>query len=81
MVTLKAICFVGFDENPDLGCYSYGTGPETRSESEIRSAALSTWLCEYLDMQLVGIGDDDNTRRLNCMQGLQNLNISEMVAF
>jgi len=44
--------FVGFDEDPNLGWYSHGTGPETRSESEARSAAFYTWLCEYLDQQL-----------------------------
>ena len=44
--------FVGFDHNPNLGWYSYGTGPETRSESETRSAAFYTWFCDYLDEQL-----------------------------
>ncbi len=45
--------FVGFHQDPNLGWYSYGKGPETRSESEVRSAAFYTWLCEYLDEQLM----------------------------
>jgi broad specificity phosphatase PhoE len=49
----KDTSFVGFDQNPNLGWYNYGTGPETRSESEGRSAAFYTWLCEYLDEQLI----------------------------
>jgi hypothetical protein len=44
--------FVGFDEDPTMGWYSYGTGPETRSQSENRAAAFYTWLCDYLDVQL-----------------------------
>lgn len=45
--------FVGFDQDPNLGWYNYGIGPETRAESEMRSAAFYTWLCEYLDEQLI----------------------------
>lgn len=44
--------FVGFDEDPTMGWYSYGNGPETRSQSENRAAAFYAWLCDYLDMQL-----------------------------
>lgn len=53
--------FVGFDENPNLGWYHYGEGPETRSESEERATAFYTWLCEYLDVQL-----------MECQQSLTN---------
>ena len=52
-IELNTPSFVGFDQNPDLGWYNYGTGPETRSESEDRAAAFYTWLCEYLDQQLM----------------------------
>ena len=44
--------FIGFDEDPSAGWYAYGTGPETRAESEERAVAFYTWLCDYLDLQL-----------------------------
>ena len=45
--------FVGFDENPNLGWYNYGEGPEHRFQAEERASAFYTWLCEYLDEQLM----------------------------
>jgi broad specificity phosphatase PhoE len=52
--------FVGFHEDPNLGWYNYGLGPETRSESEVRATAFYTWLCEYLDEQLMSPNIEKN---------------------
>ena len=47
------LTFDGFDPNDDeAGWYAYGTGPETRPESEERAAKFYLWLCEYLEEQL-----------------------------
>ncbi len=48
----KKPSFVGFDEDPNVGWYGHGQGPETRAESEVRASAFYTWLLDYLDMQL-----------------------------
>lgn len=48
----KPPSFVGFDEDPTMGWYSHGTGPETRSQAETRAASFYNWLCDYLDLQL-----------------------------
>ncbi len=45
--------FVGFDQDPNLGWYNYGDGPEHRFQAEERASAFYTWLCEYLDEQLL----------------------------
>ena len=44
--------FVGFHPDLDQGWYNYGTGPETRQESEQRAAKFYCWFCEYLNEQL-----------------------------
>jgi broad specificity phosphatase PhoE/N-acetylglutamate synthase-like GNAT family acetyltransferase len=56
----KPPSFVGFDEDPSVGWYNHGTGPETRAQSEIRAAAFYMWLCDYLDLQLQSHNDEDD---------------------
>ena len=45
--------FVGFQNGPEKGWYDYGTGPETRHESELRAARFYMWMLEFLDEQLM----------------------------
>ncbi len=53
--------FVGFHPDPDQGWYHYGTGPETRQESEQRAAKFYCWFCEYLNEQLYPNNNNSNT--------------------
>ena len=45
--------YVGFQNGPEKGWYDYGTGPETRHESEQRAARFYVWMMEFLDEQLM----------------------------
>jgi broad specificity phosphatase PhoE/GNAT superfamily N-acetyltransferase len=56
--------FEGFDGEGEGDCdlskgwYADGTGPETREQSEERSAKFYLWLCDFLDAQIASKDDD-----------------------
>eukprot|EP00985_Skeletonema_marinoi_P016149 scaffold8605_cov142-Skeletonema_marinoi.AAC.1 len=50
---VQDVSYVGFQNGPENGWYAYGTGPETRHESEQRAARFYVWMMEFLDEQLM----------------------------
>lgn len=50
---VKNATFEEFAKGEENGWYAYGTGPETRPESEERAARFYVWMMEWLDQQLI----------------------------
>jgi len=56
------VSFVGFnDKDVTRGWYAHGKRSETRSQSEKRAAAFYSWLCDYLDMELIFSGKESSS--------------------